>query len=125
MKETGIIMSGNHPKLVLDGVKTRTRRVIKLPEGYTLTPTGSDSAWAVVKLGENEKPVDRLDNISCPYGKVGDRLWVRETHRYGDINLSEHFKPQDVWVHYKDGKREFLPIIGKLGTVTTPRKWRP
>ncbi len=29
MKETGIIMSGNHPKLILDGLKTQTRRVIK------------------------------------------------------------------------------------------------
>jgi hypothetical protein len=28
MKETGIIMSGNHPKLILDGIKTQTRRVI-------------------------------------------------------------------------------------------------
>ena len=28
MKTTGIIMSGNHPQLVLDGRKTMTRRVI-------------------------------------------------------------------------------------------------
>lgn len=31
MKETGIIMSGNHPKLILDGIKTQTRRVIVHP----------------------------------------------------------------------------------------------
>ena len=28
MKETGIIMSGNHPKLILDSIKTQTRRVV-------------------------------------------------------------------------------------------------
>ena len=28
MKETPIIMSGNHPKLILDGLKTQTRRVV-------------------------------------------------------------------------------------------------
>ena len=28
MKETPIIMSGNHPKLILDGIKTQTRRVV-------------------------------------------------------------------------------------------------
>jgi len=28
MKETGIIMSGDHPKLILDGKKTMTRRVV-------------------------------------------------------------------------------------------------
>ena len=30
MKETGIMMSGNHPKLVLDGLKTQTRRTYGL-----------------------------------------------------------------------------------------------
>ena len=29
MKETPIIFSGNHPKLILDGTKTMTRRVMK------------------------------------------------------------------------------------------------
>jgi len=29
VKETGIIMSGNHPKLIMDGLKTQSRRVIK------------------------------------------------------------------------------------------------
>ena len=28
MKETPIIMSGNHPRLILDGIKTQTRRVV-------------------------------------------------------------------------------------------------
>jgi len=30
VKETGIIMSGNHPRLILDGTKTMTRRTYGL-----------------------------------------------------------------------------------------------
>lgn len=44
MKETGIIMSGNHPKLIQDGIKTMTRRtwgleeVNKNPDLWAVTP---------------------------------------------------------------------------------------
>ncbi len=65
MKEYPIIMSGNHPKLILDGIKTQTRRVIKPQPKVTLS-------WKTDGI------------IKFPYGQVGDRLWVRETHyRWG------------------------------------------
>jgi hypothetical protein len=72
MKETGIIMSGNHPKLIIDGVKTQTRRVIKpTKETEWLLCSGWDDSY--IKDPGNEL-------IShCPYGQVGDRLWVKET----------------------------------------------
>ena len=38
MKETGIIMSGDHPKKILDGTKTQTRRVIKPQPKYRIEP---------------------------------------------------------------------------------------
>ena len=77
MKQTGIIMSGNHPKLILDGIKTLTRRVIK--------PT-SQTEWLLC-VDWDDSYIKDLGNLlleHCPYGQVGDRLWVRETHyRYG------------------------------------------
>ncbi len=61
-KETGIVMSGSHPKLILDGVKTMTRRVIK-PQ-------------PLIEVAHEPDEVVRY--AKCPYGGVGDRLWVRE-----------------------------------------------
>ncbi len=93
MKETGIIMSGNHPKLILDGVKTQTRRVIK-PQPYphkmqarsvfNISPFFQGWLWNPKK---NDLPISPGYNfidwkIYCPYGQVGDRLWVRETFFY-------------------------------------------
>lgn len=69
MKETGIIMSGNHPKLILEGIKTVTRRVIK-PQPVHVEVCGGEAI--LYKDGDNEIP--------WKY-KVGDRLWVKETWR--------------------------------------------
>ena len=82
MKEKPILMSTDMARAILDGKKTMTRRVIKIPDGYTITPTGNPKAYAVVKMGDgiySRIPVNRRDNIKCPYGQVGSRLWVRET----------------------------------------------
>ena len=60
-KEHPILFTGDMVRAILDGRKTQTRRVIKNPqrlEGLMLE--GEAGEW-------------------CPYGVVGDRLYVRET----------------------------------------------
>ena len=57
MKQTGIIMSGNHPKLILDGIKTQTRRVIK-PQPDLLYGIYGD----IIQLHHNRRAEDdRVD----------------------------------------------------------------
>ncbi|KKL54580.1 hypothetical protein LCGC14_2264010 [marine sediment metagenome] len=53
-----ILMNGESVRGILEGRKTQTRRVILRPERF-----------------------DRIRECGfcCPYGQVGDRLWVRET----------------------------------------------
>lgn len=51
-----ILFSTSMVRAILDGSKTQTRRIVK--------PQPSS-----------------LDNLKCPYGQGGDRLWVRETWR--------------------------------------------
>lgn len=91
MKETGIIMSGDHPRKILDGNKTMTRRVIT-PQPYWEDLIG---AWNWVRgsywqkthcMGQFKDSEEATKFISkcCPYGGVGDRLWVRETWSLGD-----------------------------------------
>lgn len=69
MKERPILFSAPMVRAILDDRKTQTRRIIKnigIVPGIGEVLNGSDDA--------KEWP------DFCPYGKQGDRLWVRETH---------------------------------------------
>lgn len=88
MKETGIIMSGSHPVDILEGRKTQTRRVIK-PNleaklcknsdivRYCNTKHRDAYMFEVWHPANENTPLPLM--IRCPYGQVGDTLWVRET----------------------------------------------
>lgn len=63
MKERPILFSAPMVRAILEDRKTMTRRVAKLANFGT--------------AGERQ-------NVKCPYGQPGDRLWVRETfYAYG------------------------------------------
>jgi len=96
MRERPIIFDAESVKAILAGRKTMTRRVIKFPhEGMkdwafvdVLTtlgyPASEDRAWA----GFAKPSVGAEDPffVGCPYGKPGDRLWVRETFQLEDAS---------------------------------------
>ncbi len=94
MKETGIIMSGDHPRKIIDLLKTQTRRVIKLAceldESYDhkwVTFSKKDNWWLYKGRSRITSNLETFV-LDCPYGQVGDRLWVKETHyRYGHWEL--------------------------------------
>ena len=77
MKETGIIMSGNHPRLILDGTKTQTRRVI-IPQPKPYLDYMYIGNGKAIQCGI-DYPDTIDDEVKCPYGGIGDRLWVKET----------------------------------------------
>ena len=116
VKEYPLIFSGDMVKATLDGIKTQTRRVIKLKNYHRnvwdyCVPHNGDKAEL---LGEPylKVPYDAItDNagtrITCPYGQVGSRLWVRETWRVGAWDENEGF----IAVDYRAGdyaRREWL-----------------
>ena len=61
-------------RAILEGRKTKTRRVVKKPSSEWLTPDMFTPAF-----------VANPDNNLCPYGNPGDTLWVRETFQYVDF----------------------------------------
>lgn len=93
MKEYPIIMSGSHPKLILDGIKTQTRRVMrrqptcehyKTPDAeYRDAPpkyvpdkiTGNLDYWHCAHCGDGVW-VNNWKGVRCPYGQVGDRQFT-------------------------------------------------
>ncbi|ECD9611544.1 hypothetical protein FNZ18_19580 [Salmonella enterica subsp. salamae] len=77
MKERGMIFNGEMVRAILDGRKTQTRRPIKWKQTrFTEVAERDDGSlwpWA--------EDCERGGDIwfACPFGEVGDRIWVRET----------------------------------------------
>jgi len=73
-KERPILFSGPMVRAILDGRKTMTRRIVKPQPDSNINPVciedieGHPWQWASLE-----------SRAWCPYGSIGDRLWVRET----------------------------------------------
>ena len=79
MKERPILFSTAMVQAILEGRKTHTRRIVNpQPEGKTLQ-SNLDGKWLSKKFNGLLLPKIEDLQIHCPYGQVGDRLWVRET----------------------------------------------
>lgn len=73
--ERPILFSAPMVRALLAGAKTQTRRALKF----------NDSGH-VVKGGRKWHPDDPAVLIACPYGHVGDMLWVRETAAFAEFS---------------------------------------
>ena len=114
LKERPILFSTPMVRAILDGRKTQTRRIIK-PQPYVLNSTSAEL---------NQLFKDGLMHRACPYGKIGDLLWVRETwadltEGYGTPWERFNLKPPFIW--YKaDGDQ---PDIGNGASQL--ESWKP
>lgn len=112
VKERPIIFSGEMVKAILDGKKTMTRRVVKFSDFTidSITPLHIELVDGKYCLF-NERNGWLIGYPKFPYGKVGDRLWVRETwiQGYDDPLIeSEGDDENAVSIIYKaDGKEEY------------------
>lgn len=87
MRERGIHFNSEMVRAVLDGSKTQTRRIMKVqpdsPNFGLLRITDSTKSADIGKYHWAESNATgthaRSPLFSCPFGAVGDRLWVRET----------------------------------------------
>lgn len=71
-KERPILFNGEMVRAILDGRKTQTRRIAKV------TSEGCQEGFITPLAGFVPRSIK--NHISyCPFGKPGDRLWVRET----------------------------------------------
>lgn len=85
MKDRPILFSGPMIRAILDGRKSQTRRIVRLPGEKGIEFHGDIDVWAdtgggVWEAGEcHQGPIASVCHVRCPYGVPGDRLWCRET----------------------------------------------
>lgn len=110
MKERPILFSGPMVCAINDGRKTQTRRVVK-PQPWhdplhrsvdAPARHGDDWTWWA---GTYTQSI--YHSTPCPYGKPGDRLWVRETCRAHELTDAE-------------AENDTYGVIERLGLETPP-----
>lgn len=77
VKDRPILFSGPMVRAILEGRKTQTRRVMKPqpPRGFGWPECSESGTWAFLREREKREWFD----VRCPYGLVGELLWVRES----------------------------------------------
>lgn len=83
MSEHQILLNGDEVRAILEGRKTQVRRVIKpqpeiFNEGHSWIWEHSPG-WRAAGINAGLESLSMQLVALCRYGKVGDRLWVRET----------------------------------------------
>jgi len=98
MKERPIIFVTENVKAILDGRKTQTRRVTKpqLISGQIIKHY-QGGLWSVCPEYDQ---IQCLYGINCPYGQVGDRLWLKEKHKL--TAYPTRFSPEYIKCEYLD-----------------------
>lgn len=123
MKERPILFSGPLLPAILEGRKTQTRRgAVKTSRPDVVAPVDFDAVECALEI-ENKQTGIRCWK-PCPYGKPGDRLWVRETWQHSNHPLGPYDESCSVFYradylddpHGPDGERS---PEGKY------RTWRP
>lgn len=131
-KERPILFSGEMVRAILEGRKTMTRRVVK-PQpacGCHYEINGArNAALHLADIGGDFRyvpPTPRSTDhrLLCPFGGIGDRLWVRE--RWGVAESS--FKPYACTINYfADNASKTVP--GHTGIQYVGKNlsfvWRP
>lgn len=107
-------MSKTHPILfstpmvqaILDGRKTMTRRTIK-PQPNLQLHNVNMGYWSAFP------DIISYPYVKCPYGKVGDVLWVRESFRKieGNVTGSEHDYEAEILYAADNSRGPFKPSI--------------
>ncbi|MEL6110996.1 MAG: hypothetical protein AAFU85_33735, partial [Planctomycetota bacterium] len=133
-KERPVLFSGEMVRAILSGRKTQTRRIVK--GGLGRKPNwacsfGRNQSGLYVWSGENPRGSSQFADawprpgLACPFGQVGDRMWVRESW------TPDHaaFYPHHAVVYRADGGFDYERKDGKVYSPEAdrwfPYRWRP
>lgn len=80
IREKGLIFNSEMVRAILDGRKTQTRRLIKWKQ-TRFTEIGEREDGSKWPWSEDAEHTCDFWH-PCPFGAVGDRIWVREAYRF-------------------------------------------
>lgn len=121
MKERGMIFNGEMVRAILDGRKTQTRRPIKWKQ-TRFTEIGEREDGSKWPWSEDAEHACDFWH-PCPFGAVGDRIWVRETFAALEPGSYEQAKPQEG--HCQDLRYAATDRLAKSDADIRGYKWVP
>ncbi|MEL1719668.1 morphogenetic protein [Klebsiella variicola] len=137
MTERGMIFNGEMVRAILDGRKTQTRRIM------TVQPESSEFGLRYIAESSLAKEVGmyfwsqsdacgmkaRSKPFACPYGKPGDRIWVRETW---SSDFANYYPNDRVWYAADNNRRLDIEVVDGVRGIYSPEsdvhvpfRWRP
>lgn len=115
MKERGMIFNGEMVRAILDGRKTQTRRPIKWKQ-TRFTEIGEREDGSKWLWSEDAEHACDFWH-PCPFGAVGDRIWVRETwNKYGGLLT---YRADHDWID--DMRKETVCTAKWVPSIHMPR----
>lgn len=115
-KERPILFSTPMVQAILEGKKTMTRRIMK-PQPIKLDSVNYD--WNGLWFTDKNH-CGRVLRNKCPYGEVGDILWVRETWKYEESTKYTDVCSDGVF-YYKADKDSHI-IRGWKPSIFMPKE---
>lgn len=88
MREHPIIFSAPMVRAILEGRKTQTRRVVKPQPADDIHLAKFPNPTFIGWKSSLRHSHGNETSHTCPYGVPGDRLWVRESHRLVDFEIT-------------------------------------
>lgn len=107
-KERGMIFNSEMVRAILSGQKTQTRRIVKC-DFQEIAGRDDGSMWPWREDCEHAEDYW----YPCPFGDVGDRIWVRETHH----------RDQYGYTYKADG--DWIKDMRENGAFGCDEKWTP
>ncbi|HDX8336635.1 TPA: hypothetical protein ROU65_003483 [Raoultella ornithinolytica] len=115
MKERGMIFNGEMVRALLSGRKTQTRRPIKWKQ-TRFTEIGEREDGSKWPWSEDAEHACDFWH-PCPFGAVGDRIWVRETwNKYGGLLT---YRADHDWID--DMRKETVCTAKWVPSIHMPR----
>ncbi|MFW3786617.1 hypothetical protein ACKLKE_24385 [Klebsiella quasipneumoniae subsp. similipneumoniae] len=137
MTERGMIFNAEMVRAILAGRKTQTRRIMKVqPESNQLgllliTDSTKHSDIGKYHWAESNATGNHVRSklFSCPFGAVGDRIWVRETW---SSDFANYYPNDRVWYAADNNRRLDIEVADGVRGIYSPEsdvhvpfRWHP
>ncbi|TXE47859.1 hypothetical protein FOT55_15010 [Serratia bockelmannii] len=146
MKERPVIFNSEMVRAILSGRKTQTRRVMKVQPSEHFHPMNMSleldysARWytpgVIDKDGYLQPATGQVfgvagedEGYACPFGAVGDRLWVRETW---SSDFANYYPNDRVWYAADNNRCSDIEVVNGVRGIYSPEsdvhvpfRWRP